>query len=84
MQGGVTGNCLFGGNHPTPAPEGGAIGGNGNDTIPGGGTFDNDGGDAELVEPPIAPPPGDVTIYDPSTGITTDGEGNIISQTPVG
>lgn len=49
LYGGVTGNCLFGGNHPDPAPEGGAAGGNGNDIIPGGGTFDGNGGDAEIV-----------------------------------
>ena len=63
LQGDVTGNCLFGGNHPAPAPEGGGIG-QGNVTIPGGGTFDGNGGDAEYggrpQEPPIAPPPVDI------------------------
>lgn len=45
------GVCQFGGNHPTPAPEGSGVGMDDNAIIPGGGVWEGDGGNALPPDP---------------------------------
>lgn len=62
---------------------GGAVGQGGDAIIPGDGSWAFDGANATPDEAPLPTPVEEWTIYDPSTGVTTDWEGNVISQEPV-